>query len=477
MVINILFFIAMLSIAYWVEVNFIKKLKESDNLDSINLYLFNLVPSIFTTIGIFGTFVGIIIGLLNFDVNNITDSIPILLEGLKTAFFTSILGVILSLIYNYRNHSILHQVENKKEVKVSDELSALKELVAILKQFKEESNKNFTQLSNILVGEKDNSLLTQISKLRTNIIDLEKENKNQSNILLKIQNSLGGDAETSLLTQIQKLRTEISDYKNENIKILQKIIITLNDNNEQMKQKFDEFSVLLAKNNTEALVKVMKTATEEFNKQMSAIVERLVQENFQELNNSVARMNQWQQENKEMIKILIDQFNKVADDFVTTSDAIENIIENTSRLTDENSILKKLIEELKKVMIEDNKFQDIINKLNDTIEVFESNTKAYNEATNKLQSWMEKQKNFNDSIDKLFIKLEQVEKIKDINEVFWQNLKKQLNEAIGTIESANRNLNSEVEKINTEFYNRLNNTFKNLDLLIQRIIKNYDNKL
>jgi ABC-type transporter Mla subunit MlaD len=477
MVINILFFIAMLSIAYLVEVNFIKKLKESGNLDSINLYLFNLVPSIFTTIGIFGTFVGIIIGLLNFDVNNITDSIPILLEGLKTAFFTSILGVILSLIYNYRNHSILHQVENKKEVKVSDELSALKELVAILKQFKEGSNKNFTELSNILVGEKDNSLLTQISKLRTNIIDLEKENKNQSNILIKIQNSLGGDAETSLLTQIQKLRTEISDYKNENIKILQKIINTLNDNNEQMKQKFDEFSVLLAKNNTEALVKVMKTATEEFNKQMSAIVERLVQENFQELNNSVARMNQWQQENKEMIKILIDQFNKVADDFVTTSDAIENIIENTSRLTDENSILKKLIEELKKVMIEDNKFQDIINKLNDTIEVFESNTKAYNEATNKLQSWMEKQKNFNDSIDKLFIKLEQVEKIKDINEVFWQNLKKQLNEAIGTIESANRNLNSEVEKINTEFYNRLNNTFKNLDLLIQRIIKNYDNKL
>jgi predicted nucleic acid-binding Zn-ribbon protein len=77
-----------------------------------------------------------------------------------------------------------------------------------------------------LVGEKDNSLLTQISKLRTNIIDLEKENKNQSNILIKIQNSLGGDAETSLLTQIQKLRTEISDYKNENIKILQKIINT-----------------------------------------------------------------------------------------------------------------------------------------------------------------------------------------------------------------------------------------------------------
>ena len=51
----------------------------------------------------------------------------------------------------------------------------------------------------------------------------------------------------------------------------------------------------------------MKRATEEFNAQMSALIEKLVQENFQELNNSVQRMNNWQQENKEMITQLTNQ--------------------------------------------------------------------------------------------------------------------------------------------------------------------------
>jgi uncharacterized coiled-coil DUF342 family protein len=61
---------------------------------------------------------------------------------------------------------------------------------------------------------------------------------------------LGSDAETSLLTQIQKLRTE------------------QNDNNNSLKEKFDEFGEILKKNNTEALVEVMKSATEAFNEQM-----------------------------------------------------------------------------------------------------------------------------------------------------------------------------------------------------------------
>ena len=57
----------------------------------------------------------------------------------------------------------------------------------------------------------------------------------------------------------------------------------------------------------------MKRATEEFNAQMSALIEKLVQENFQELNNSVQRMNvNWQQENKEMITQLTNQFTKVS---------------------------------------------------------------------------------------------------------------------------------------------------------------------
>ena len=50
----------------------------------------------------------------------------------------------------------------------------------------------------------------------------------------------------------------------------------MNKNNELIREKFDEFSELLAKSNTEALVEVMKQATEEFNAQMSELINKLV---------------------------------------------------------------------------------------------------------------------------------------------------------------------------------------------------------
>ena len=50
-------------------------------------------PALLTTIGVLGTFVGIFIGLVNFDVGNIDKSVPLFLEGMKVAFVTSILGM------------------------------------------------------------------------------------------------------------------------------------------------------------------------------------------------------------------------------------------------------------------------------------------------------------------------------------------------------------------------------------------------
>lgn len=55
-------------------------------------------PTLLTSMGILGTFTGIVIGLFDFDINHVEASISILLEGLKTAFITSILGITLSLI-------------------------------------------------------------------------------------------------------------------------------------------------------------------------------------------------------------------------------------------------------------------------------------------------------------------------------------------------------------------------------------------
>src|SRR5438309_1012220 len=50
-------------------------------------------PEILTTIGIFGCFYGVSTGLWSFDPNNVGTSVPNLLQGIRTAFWASLVGV------------------------------------------------------------------------------------------------------------------------------------------------------------------------------------------------------------------------------------------------------------------------------------------------------------------------------------------------------------------------------------------------
>jgi hypothetical protein len=52
-----------------------------------------LGPTILTTLGIFGTFLSVGIGLSQFDTSNLQAGVPLLLAGLKTAFWPSVFGV------------------------------------------------------------------------------------------------------------------------------------------------------------------------------------------------------------------------------------------------------------------------------------------------------------------------------------------------------------------------------------------------
>ncbi|RKZ84842.1 MAG: hypothetical protein DRR19_17190 [Candidatus Parabeggiatoa sp. nov. 1] len=54
--------------------------------------------SIIVSMGLLGTFVGIVLGLWEFDTQDIAASVPQLLEGLKFAFITSIIGIFLSVL-------------------------------------------------------------------------------------------------------------------------------------------------------------------------------------------------------------------------------------------------------------------------------------------------------------------------------------------------------------------------------------------
>ena len=72
-------------------------------------------PAILTSMGIFGTFLGVALGLLEFDTVNISASVPQLIDGLKTAFWTSIAGLLGALGVKMRHLFALMGQRRKQE--------------------------------------------------------------------------------------------------------------------------------------------------------------------------------------------------------------------------------------------------------------------------------------------------------------------------------------------------------------------------
>ena len=74
-----------------------------------------MVPDIFTSLGILGTFIGLVWGLKNFQPTNyeaMTTSVSSLVDGIKVAFLTSIYGIAFSITYSWgmkREYSFMSQ--------------------------------------------------------------------------------------------------------------------------------------------------------------------------------------------------------------------------------------------------------------------------------------------------------------------------------------------------------------------------------
>lgn len=440
------------------------------NTDDVNDYLYDAIPTVFTTLGVLGTFAGIYYGLQEFDTNDIDGSIEDLLDGLKAAFKTSILGIMLSLLFGRLSEIAYGRAEASGPVKATDELSALRDLIELTRENKSQSNTNLVNLKNAMIGESDYSVASQVVKLYNKFSDIEQVQNQQADTAVEIRDALGGNDDTSLLSQVQRLRAEQKAAADITGKVIVSVMDTMTQNSRLLHQKFDEFAKLLAKNNTEALVDVMQKATEQFQEQMASIIEQLVQENFAELNNSVESMNTWQRDNKTMITQLTNQFTQVSTDLKTSAATMSEITANTTKLTDANSVLTTLIEKLKAVMIDDVRFQDVTTKLLDNATLLKENTEAFELTTNKLNDWIVKEHNFRDAVTDLIVRLEDFEKIKAINGEFWDKTKEQMNQGVSILSQSSQELNNNLDNISETFNRQLSETLTSLDKLIKRII-------
>ncbi|TVQ77758.1 MAG: hypothetical protein EA358_05860 [Flavobacteriales bacterium] len=121
------------------------------------------IASIVITIGILGTFGGVFLGLLNFDTDNITESIPDLIRGLKTAFITSIAGLFTNLLLRIfpGAYGFKRSISDNKSENLAEEIIA-----------------SMNKVANAISGEGESSMVTQLQKVRTTNMDgFEKMNK------------------------------------------------------------------------------------------------------------------------------------------------------------------------------------------------------------------------------------------------------------------------------------------------------------
>jgi biopolymer transport protein ExbB/TolQ len=443
--------------------------KQKGNLWN-NSYIFDIIPSVFPTLGIFCTALGITIGIWNFNTADIQGSIPQLLGGLKIAFIATMAGIIGLIIFQKWNALIQKEIEESpnRPIKHTDELTAINALNQSIKELKVSLIDTIEKNLEEKVAAKLNSVS---SGLVTLIQSAQAHHKSANESIIKL-NTTTDNSRVEINEQLKLLREEnktIGKKSNANTK---EIINAMTDNNKFIVKKFDEFSELMSKNNTEALVDVMKNVTEQFNKQMSELINRLVQENFAELNKSVQNMNDWQRENKEQIENLTAKFQKTTELFDISSKTLSEVALNSKSLIDDNSKLVSLIDSLEKVMISDHKFTEITSNLVSTINTLKNTTNSFEETTNKLNDWVRTERNFKDSADIIINKLEE---FRDFKSDVWDNYRKEMSKSVSIMKNVSEQLGNDLTNVNNEFYERLNDTLNNLDLCIQRFVPSNKN--
>ena len=436
------------------------KYNKLDNKEKRNFYI-NLLP----ILGVIGTFLGICLGLANFDSTEIESSVPQLLQGLKTAFWTSFIGTSWAVFLNIRYSS-----KDKEENDEEEEISLLKLQIEELQKL----NGNFYNLAEENKKEKDS--LYQINK---EILDGIKANNIMQEQLSQIEDLKAIKQELILLNQKQDTRDEylnkILDNMNSSKSILENIlsfkeILNLilekqNNKDEPIKLILEKFKKLQENSNLQ--VEVLKKI-EEYTFSLDDIYNSLG-DLIEKADSQISQL-----ENLEKLNILEEIKNNIdsqlEDISVTNSnistklDSLEkydsNIFANSSKSLDFISSIHTKVEEYKNIF---SNFMDNSTRENSELilafkefsnYMLEENSKAFIEALNKtirdfninlVETFGSNFKQLNEAVAKL---LDWQEHYKDTIELTTENQKTIFN-SFRNIETELDNFNQKTKGINT----------------------------
>ncbi|MBR1730654.1 MAG: hypothetical protein IJ728_14150 [Selenomonadaceae bacterium] len=281
-----------------------------------------------SSLGVMLTFAGIAYGLFNFNTADLETGVPELLEGMKTAFITSIIGMMISIAcksHYYRKQSI-----NKNQVSDDAKISDLIEY------------------------------LTERDKL----ID-----ERQKDFIDKLTNSIVGDGDYTVIGQIKTLRLEMSDAQRD-------LREEIKNANELLINEFNIFAKNMAENNSKAFIEALNSTIREFNDK----IQEQFGDNFKQLNYAVGNLLKWQENYKDTIE-------KTNQNQLLIYKTLSNAVNSLNEIEKSASNLTKAAEDMQNLIVTSDIYSK---KLNDEIKILQDTANDAKEIAPAIQSLCER---------------------------------------------------------------------------------------
>ena len=127
----------------------------------------------------------------------------------------------------------------------------------------------------------------------------------QNSALSGIRSAISGEDDTSMVTQLQKLRTSVADGDTE-------LRNTTREGFENLTSEFRQFAETMAEDNSKALIEALEQVIRDLNTHIYLLNEQFG-ENFKQFNEAVGALLSWQDQYKDHVEKLTDQFQRSLD--------------------------------------------------------------------------------------------------------------------------------------------------------------------
>ncbi len=240
-------------------------------------------PALLASLGILGTFVGIVVGLLDFDPGRLDESIEGLLKGLRTAFVSSIAGISASLLFRFVKPFLVVKTAGATGAGVGPE-----DVVAVLTDQKE--------------------------------------------LLQATRDAIAGAEESSLAGQLKLLRADLSDRRREDAAIRERF-------ETELWNRLHTFAEMLSKSATEQVIEALRGVIVDFNRNLT----EQFGDNFKKLDESVRRLVEWQEGYRQQLEHLHTLYDHSVQQITAVEASVTRIAEHSASIPDSMEKLADIV--------------------------------------------------------------------------------------------------------------------------------------